>query len=315
MTFLLTKNTTNTLKFLSAVIVMLHHFSQYVCARGLSDHIFYKALSSQGGFIGVAVFFFLSGYGLMESEQKSHLNIQTFFKRRFLKVYLPVLCVTFLWMIVSPFVCAVAPFYGYEIEIWGGKSLIISNILISFGDDVLWFVKALIYLYVAFYLFRIIFIRNKPIGITFLCCATALITYLAYKTMGDFTSISVPIFSLGVIVSLLKHKKYSLLIVVTSLVFLFVAYWRIYDKALAIHSGLNIIFILLLLFIFSIKKIDIKMPAILGLISFDLYLVHNKVLMAMQDQFNSLNLWVYILTVAIFASSSYILRKKLLNIQ
>lgn len=49
----------------------------------------------------MAVFFFHSGYGLITSEMKSHLTAMLFFKRRFCKIYLPVLAVTALWLTIS----------------------------------------------------------------------------------------------------------------------------------------------------------------------------------------------------------------------
>jgi len=89
---------------------MLHHYSQYVCANGLSDSFIYKALSMQGGYFGVAIFFFLSGYGLMESESKSHLKLTDFIRRRILKVYLPILLVSGIWLLVSPVMLSQSPF-------------------------------------------------------------------------------------------------------------------------------------------------------------------------------------------------------------
>lgn len=71
----LDRNVTDLVKFLSCLLVALHHYSQYVVSQNISHNVFYEAVSSQGGFLGVAIFFFLSGYGLMKSEQKCHLNI------------------------------------------------------------------------------------------------------------------------------------------------------------------------------------------------------------------------------------------------
>ena len=146
MRFTLTKETSNAVKVLAALMVMFHHYSQYVLANEISDSVIYTILSTQGGYLGVAIFFFLSGYGLMESEQKSHLSLATFFKRRFLKVYLPVLLATILWMIVSPILMTTSPFDGIEITI-GSIKFTIGNFLLDFGDGVLWFVKILFILY------------------------------------------------------------------------------------------------------------------------------------------------------------------------
>ncbi len=106
----LDKATADVIKFLAAIVVVLHHYSQYVEINHISGWIGYKLLSSQGGYVGVAVFFFLSGFGLMESEKRSHLSAKRFFQRRFMKVYLPVLAVTFIWYIASPFLVAKSSF-------------------------------------------------------------------------------------------------------------------------------------------------------------------------------------------------------------
>lgn len=98
------KDLSNWIKFISALVVAFHHYSQYICANGLSDNIIYKLLSTQGGYVAVAVFFFLSGYGLMESEKKKHLDFISFIKKRFLRVYLPVLLVTILWLPIHNYI-------------------------------------------------------------------------------------------------------------------------------------------------------------------------------------------------------------------
>lgn len=64
-------------------MVMLHHYSQYICSNNYSDSIFYKVFSTQGDYLGVSIFFFLSGYGLMEREQKCHLGLLQFSKKDF----------------------------------------------------------------------------------------------------------------------------------------------------------------------------------------------------------------------------------------
>lgn len=52
------KNLSAWIKFVSALVVALHHYSQYVCANDFSNNIIYKVFSSQGGFLAVGVFFF-----------------------------------------------------------------------------------------------------------------------------------------------------------------------------------------------------------------------------------------------------------------
>lgn len=99
----LKKGTCDVVKLVAALLVVTAHTAGAVIGMG-SEHPFFYIMASQNGYIGVAIFFFLSGYGLMQSEMKSHLPLRSFFSRRFLKVYLPVLLVTalwFLWLIIT----------------------------------------------------------------------------------------------------------------------------------------------------------------------------------------------------------------------
>lgn len=92
------KGVSDFFKILSALIVMLGHYFAIKAQMGYDLNFIERCIRSQGGNIGVAIFFFLSGYGLMMSEMKSHLLLSQFFKKRFCKIYLPIILVTALWM-------------------------------------------------------------------------------------------------------------------------------------------------------------------------------------------------------------------------
>ena len=110
------KQLSSLVKFAAALTVALHHYSQYVCANDLSECIIYKLFSSQGGYLAVGVFFFLSGYGLMESEKKKHLPTSAFLKKRLLRVYLPALLVTLLWLPIKSYVQGEQLFTGETVR-------------------------------------------------------------------------------------------------------------------------------------------------------------------------------------------------------
>ena len=129
---------TDFIKFASCVMIALHHFSQIRCVEGASN-VFYFALSTQGGYLGVAIFFFLSGYGLMKSEQSRHLSPLAFLKRRMAKTYLPAVLVSLIWAIFMVFV------HGKAIDI-----NLLRGVVWNFNDEVLWFVRAIICLYLLF---------------------------------------------------------------------------------------------------------------------------------------------------------------------
>lgn len=96
--FIINREASNLLKVISALLVMFSHYFNLKAQTGFALNTFEWCVRSQGGNIGVAIFFFLSGYGLMMSEMKSHLPLKVFFRRRFCKIYLPVLLVTAIWL-------------------------------------------------------------------------------------------------------------------------------------------------------------------------------------------------------------------------
>lgn len=60
----LNRSLTDLVKWLCCIMVALHHYSQYVLSNDISNNIIYQIFSTQGGYLGVGVFFFLSGFGL-----------------------------------------------------------------------------------------------------------------------------------------------------------------------------------------------------------------------------------------------------------
>lgn len=96
-TILFDRNVTDMLKFLSCLMVAMSHYSGYALAKGVSSSIIYQAIAATGGYLGVAVFFFLSGYGLMMSDQKHHLGFGDFIKRRLSKTWIPAVLVSVIW--------------------------------------------------------------------------------------------------------------------------------------------------------------------------------------------------------------------------
>ena len=83
------RNLSDFVKLIACIMVALSHYAGYYLVTISSQNILWKIVAANFGYIGVALFFFLSGYGLAKSDQKLQLPFIEYFKRRIVKVYLP----------------------------------------------------------------------------------------------------------------------------------------------------------------------------------------------------------------------------------
>lgn len=83
---------TNEIKGIAILMVVFAHIGYFL----VTDHRFLFPLSVGGG-IGVNLFFFLSGYGLSVSAIKKNLSVLDFYKKRVIKLFIP------LWIILAAF--------------------------------------------------------------------------------------------------------------------------------------------------------------------------------------------------------------------
>lgn len=326
MNFQLSKDTSNLIKIVAAIMVMLHHYSQYVIANQFSGSIIYKALSAQAGFLGVAIFFFLSGYGLMQSEQKAHLNLWEFFKRRVLKIYLPVLSVTIIWLSASTLYLSQNSFENNisklkagataSIYWWGGGgNCLIYSALTNFGDPVLWFIKVLLLLYVTFYIFTVCWNIGRYWGMgCLMISAIGSSTFIALH-YNSFEAISIPFFYIGVTLSMIRNNIKSLLSTCVLICIIGLCQYLTYGQSLAVNILVNSICLIVLIVSLHIIRIEPHIPTFIGAMSFDLYLVHNKVLMVMKGQTEHVHLLSYILVTISLTIIFYFFRTKILRLR
>lgn len=97
------RNVTDALKFVACIMVALGHYCGY-CSVSDVHNVFIDAIrpvSPQFGYLGVALFFLLSGYGLMMSDLKAHLQFDAFLRRRLSKTWLPAVLVSALWLCIN----------------------------------------------------------------------------------------------------------------------------------------------------------------------------------------------------------------------
>ncbi len=288
----------------AAIMIALHHYSQYVWTNHLSDNIIYHILCSQAGFIAVAIFFFLSGYGLMESEKKRHLAFGAFIKKRLLKVYVPVVLATALWLPVST--CLLGSDICHDIR----------YVLWDFNDSAMWFIEAILLMYVVFGIFIQLPYKKRPV-LPMICLTVMTIVSIAICLafiQGTFSILALPMFSIGVTASLCNDsarnmwKVYSSVIGWGAAIILFTGIW---ESQYAKYALLDYVFIFIFMLVFTTWRIDIrsKLAPMAGIVSFDLYLVHNKVLTVMKDGVIGMNITTYCLCVVAATLVFHCIRK------
>lgn len=305
----LPRNTCDILKIAAALLVITAHMaSTALGAKYGSNHVAFYAIASQNGYIGVAVFFFLSGFGLMESEQKSHLDLKSFVRRRLMKIYLPVVLVSCLWLGVL----YALPSIAERNELWGVSSwnTVLYEILWGFSDPVMWYIRILMFLYISFFVCSVVALRigakNTFFGFLVLCiCYAAIDTLLG----GGIQKHSVPMFALGAITSLIKTDrraimKFSLITLVTGLLVSAFAFGSQHPLTGFAHCIFDYLLVLFMVVIISCKPIQWRAPIVLSAITFDLYLVHFKVLIV-ESEIMSLILFLT-LSIPISIGISYL---------
>lgn len=200
---------------------------------------------------------------------------------------------------------------------------VVSDLTIGFRDPVLWFVRSLILLYAAFYIFSFLWHAGKKIkaiaSIWILTIITCLFSYFSNGAFGLNSMSGIPLFSVGVMAACYSTKFYKAFNVafipliasflVLSLVFTFHSRF----VANLVHSLADYAIIGTLLLIFGKYHAEIKIPSVLAAITFDVYLTHFKVLTVLKYTDLNLSIWLFVVATALVSLSFYLLRSRLLK--
>lgn len=300
------RNLTDLMKFVACLMVAMSRYSGYVLANGISSNIVYKVIAANGGYLGVAVFFFLSGYGLMKSNQKRHLGVADFFKRRLLKTYLPAVLVSALWLGFASLtsmglLCNKQYFLGV---VW------------LFNDEVMWFVNSILMMYVAFRLYLVASSRmqnHQWIALGIIC----LITYWLLRFFNIGSTLSVPLFFVGIAVAqygkAIRQFIQNVWVDVALIFCAMVLLWLFRHDNYLLHGWINYVTMGLILWTMSRWNISLcTIPKWVGACSYDIYLVHYKVHLALLFFFGLDKLWMFALGTTIVTILFYNMRRLLI---
>ncbi len=301
----LDRGLTDLLKMLAAIFVAMGHYSSH--ALDYVDNLLLQFFLMNGGTVGVAVFFFLSGYGLMMSEHKKHLGFLGFLKRRLMNVYLPVIIVSAVWGIVRwPAGAGMEHLPQYMMTTF-----------VTFGDGILWFVRVIAVMYLLFYGYTLVR-KHNGLRLPILFVGTAFAYVLVYWWQENWCAISIPIFTLGIVIVEYNEKICRMmhsrgvviwLMFITALMgLLYLAFGNLYA-----HALINYWTITAVVMMCAYWTITISLPTWVGGISYDIYLTHNKVINFLRPVYGFIPFHHFIVGTVITAVASYAIRKTIIK--
>ncbi len=271
----ITKDTSNVIKGLACLLIVAHHFCARLMARGVDD-VLTNFIGVRGGVVGVTVFFFLSAWGLSESQNRNRYSFDAFVKRRLSKVYLPLIITNFLYYIF--------------LLMWGNLQFSISGFVLStlnirLIDGVLWFCNTILIFYLIFYLSFLP--KNNWAKVTLCLVLTLLYLLVATWVYPDspFYVYSIIGFPFGLVCSLYKDSLSRLtnwgIWIVTGL-FLLIVGGMMFPAFRNLFLMNSFCLILLVGLVTLIQRVNITKKLVIlpfiGVYSYEIYLLHNKVL-------------------------------------
>lgn len=269
------------------MLICVVHYAGWLLANDQTSNIVYWAIASNGGYVGVSIFFFLSGYGLSESENKKHLVLREFIARRFWKIYKPLL-------LVNAICVPVLGYFG-AVNVDGTGDFIFKVLGLSAYDPNMWFIKVLFLFYGSFYLASLITDRNYRFVSIVLLSVTYLLAAL-FIGARPCTWLSLFAFPLGVGLSIYKKRfarvadyRFRMMTVATiACLLLFFVLKIAFGAGFVTGSG---VFALVTHELISIYAVLLMIPmvvgvtvrgsylGVLGMLSYFIYLIHGKIIL------------------------------------
>ena len=266
----LTLENTTRIKGLFALVIMGHHLTQ-----SINDHS--GIFLHKAGYIGVAVFLFYSGYGVIYKLRMDEHYLDGFFKKRILKILYPFFIVYVLYIIE---------------DYLAGKPHTVMDIVKSFVNGVpygsgTWYVIFIVLFYISFWIIATVTkrdIRKVLIGTVGFIVLWIVFCYVArYGQVWYVSSLAILV---GMSWDIIKPKIHYLCdnYYVLTLIILFVLF-MIPNVVILISQGGTYFYYFLEIvastfFVFLVQVLNYriqnkgKILMILGKISFEIYLVH-----------------------------------------
>lgn len=241
----------------------------------------------------------------MKSDMKNPLGWLQFITRRIAKTYLPAVLVSALWLSFAAIT---------SLDLLCNQDYLL-GVVWWFNDEVLWFVNSIMIMYIAFRLYRSF--SFSPTKIQAIALASiGVITYSFLRIFGIGSTLSVPLFFIGVLVAQFGQQVrtffQSMYVEIALMLIAVILLWFFRHDNYLLHGWINYFTIGLSLCIVSKWNISLSIiPKWLGSCSYDVYLVHHKVHLAILYFYGIDRMWLFTVVTVIATVLFYSLRRLL----
>ncbi len=316
---MLSISVTQELKGLAILGVIFCHIGYFLS----TNHNFLFPLSIISG-ISVDLFLFLSGFGLTMSALKKDISIPKFYKKNLPKLYVPFWITLIILFLMSFFIAHIGYSFSYIIKSFAG--IFTTADIFKDLNSPLWFFTLIVFYYL---LFPLLFSKKKPwISATIIFLITFILTkFNLINGVNELYCAHIVAFPLGIIIaSILSNEKitgnikniiskmnwlfYFLTLLISMSVFSLLAYFSGSGQGVFVKDSISIIAMLSIIIFFIIKKFDIKIFYILGLYSYEIYLLHWPIMYHYDFIYKFVPAWLATtLYIIIFLGLGFLLKK------
>ena len=267
--FFMSKSSTDQLRGIFIVVMVIHHISQRMANPGLLTPFNYM------GYFAVGMFFFFSGFGLTKSFKNNETYLDHFLINKLSKIYVPFIIVNTLTVVAL---------------IVKGDNLSVLEILefslsIKMIDTTQWFIITILIFYVFFWISFITKKNDLTPQISVTIFVFLFIISCKYMGLGGWWYYSSLCFPLGVIFAYNEKKifeiiynKYNLILIASLVSFILTLF--LFLKSIFPAMGLIscILFTIFIAVLFLKISPCFKLFSTLGNISMEIYIIHMKIL-------------------------------------
>ncbi|MEN9921367.1 MAG: hypothetical protein RLZZ517_345 [Candidatus Parcubacteria bacterium] len=313
---------TQELKGFAICTVLFAHIGYFLS----NQHEFLFPLSILAG-VGVNLFLFLSGYGLTISNLTKEEKVIQFYKRRMLRLLIPFWVVLITYLVLDYFVLHII--YTKQFIVQSFFGIFPHANIFSDLNSPLWYMTLILFYYL---IFPIVFFRKKP-------WLTAILLYMISWIVFKIDSVQLDsviglykvhmlAFPLGVMsvwfskkqeiqnifkkiihIFDIKYIRYS----VYAVLLCFISYFSIHSgvgQGTSIEQKISLLTLFFILILAIVRRGEFKFLTLLGIYSYEIYLIHWPLMYRYDFLYSHLYVWVAtVLYIPLLIGLGFVLKK------